>query len=254
MNVSDPQVWVARSATLAASAFHRLLPDARIESWPDLVMSDRGDPHWLYNWAVLQDRIGAERSDELVDRLRQFYGPTVGSYSVWDPWRTLDLQPHGFEPEVLPFMVRQPGGPTPPQPKGLSIRPGTDLSDLEDFGRLVAACFDPRGGTGAVASQRFAAISLTDRRYRIWLGEFDGRPVTCSTAFVATDALYVDFVSTLPEHRGRGYGEAMTWAATQTEPTLPATLHATDAGKSTYVRMGYRTIADAHLWYPAPGA
>jgi len=53
----------------------------------------------------------------------------------------------------------------------------------------------------------------------------------------------VEFVATVPEARGRGYGEAVTWSATMAEPDLPAMLIATDMGRPVYERMGYAALA-----------
>jgi len=55
-------------------------------------------------------------------------------------------------------------------------------------------------------------------------------------------------VATLPEARGRGYGEAVSWAATLCRPELPATLQASSMGRPVYERMGYRSVADFTLW------
>ncbi|MDP9327096.1 MAG: hypothetical protein M3P10_02695, partial [Actinomycetota bacterium] len=55
-------------------------------------------------------------------------------------------------------------------------------------------------------------------------------------------------VATLAEVRGRGYGEAVTWAATRCRPSLPATLQASDMGKSVYERMGYRNMTTFDVW------
>jgi GNAT superfamily N-acetyltransferase len=250
MNGFDSEYWISQSATLASSAFRKLLPSARFQAWSDVVVSDSADPHWLYNWAVVISRVDRSRSSELVEKLRRFYGADVDGYSVWDPWCSLELPSPDFESEALPFMVRGAGGLPSPRPSDLSIRRCSTVSDLQAFGRIVTECFDPPGGTGAAASHRFAAIDIADGSFRAWLGEVGGAPVSCAYAFVAANALYVDFVATLPEYRGRGYGEALTWVATVTEPHVPATLHATEDGKSTYVRMGFRTVADAHLWYP----
>ena len=46
----------------------------------------------------------------------------------------------------------------------------------------------------------------------------------------------------------RGYGEAVTWAATLCLPELPATLQASPMGRPIYERMGYRTIAEFTVW------
>jgi hypothetical protein len=55
-------------------------------------------------------------------------------------------------------------------------------------------------------------------------------------------------VATPPDARGRGYGEAMTWAATLCRPDLPATLQASPMGRPVYDRMGYRTVAEFLVW------
>jgi hypothetical protein len=44
------------------------------------------------------------------------------------------------------------------------------------------------------------------------------------------------------EARGRGYGEAITWAATLADPSVPAMLVATDMGRPVYERMGYSVL------------
>ncbi len=170
-----------------------------------MVVTDRADPHWLYNWALALHRIDASRSEEVAEKLRQFYGSNADGYSAWDPWCSLDLRPHNFDPEAMPFMVRHPDGlAPPPPPPGLSIRRCVTVWDLHNFGRIVGACFDPPSGTETVAPQRFAAAGLGNGPVRLWLGDVDGKPVTCSCVFVAQDALYVDFVATLLEHRGQG--------------------------------------------------
>jgi GNAT superfamily N-acetyltransferase len=55
-------------------------------------------------------------------------------------------------------------------------------------------------------------------------------------------------MATAPAARGRGYGEAITWAATLCRSDLPATLQASDMGLPVYTRMGYRTVAEFTVW------
>jgi len=55
-------------------------------------------------------------------------------------------------------------------------------------------------------------------------------------------------VATTPSARGRGYGEALTWAAVASEPNLPATLQASEMGRPIYERMGFRTMASFTVW------
>ena len=53
---------------------------------------------------------------------------------------------------------------------------------------------------------------------------------------------HVELVATLPDARGHGYGEAVTWAATLAAPEVPAVLIASDLGRPVYERMGYLAL------------
>ena len=58
---------------------------------------------------------------------------------------------------------------------------------------------------------------------------------------------YVALVATDPAHQRRGYGEAAMRhaldAAAQSHGDRPTFLHATDAGRPIYARMGYETVS-----------
>ena len=49
----------------------------------------------------------------------------------------------------------------------------------------------------------------------------------------------VDWVATLPDARGKGYGTALTWRAVEVAPDLPAVLIASDDGQPVYEKMGF---------------
>jgi predicted GNAT family acetyltransferase len=65
---------------------------------------------------------------------------------------------------------------------------------------------------------------------------------------VAAGVNHVEFVTTLPEHRGRGIGAALTWAATVADPALPAVLIASDDGRKVYEGLGYLSVSRWTLW------
>jgi ribosomal protein S18 acetylase RimI-like enzyme len=79
------------------------------------------------------------------------------------------------------------------------------------------------------------------------VGLTDGAPCTCAAVLIVDGHRYVAMVATDPGHRRRGYGEAaMRHAldvAAQRHGALPTFLHATDAGRPLYERMGYRTVS-----------
>ena len=75
-----------------------------------------------------------------------------------------------------------------------------------------------------------------------------GGSFVASTAVLMVDGYrYVAMVATLPDHQRRGYAEAVMRHALDTASAKfgdrSTTLHATEAGRPIYERMGYETIA-----------
>ena len=79
------------------------------------------------------------------------------------------------------------------------------------------------------------------------LGLVAGKPVSSAGVIMAGGYHYVALVATDPAYQRRGYGEAaLRYAletAAQTHGVKPTFLHATDAGKPIYARMGYETVS-----------
>jgi hypothetical protein len=79
------------------------------------------------------------------------------------------------------------------------------------------------------------------------VGRVGGRAVSCSATFVVDGHRYVAWVATEPGEQRKGYADAAMRrsleVAAAVHGELPSVLHATDAGKPVYERMGYRTIA-----------
>ena len=60
-------------------------------------------------------------------------------------------------------------------------------------------------------------------------------------------------VATLPDRRGKGYGDALTRAALAAAPHLPAVLEASELGQPIYQRMGFQVVSEYTLWYKSRG-
>jgi hypothetical protein len=148
-------------------------------------------------------------------------------------------------------MVRRAGGVGRPPPRELEIVEVNDDAGMREAWRLIDEVFV--GGSAPEA--RWDGRVLGDD-YRVWVGRLDGQAVTTATAAIADGFVGVYAVATQAAARGRGYAEAVTWAATLCRPELPATLQASAAGQPVYARMGYEVIADFTVWRgerrPAP--
>ena len=114
---------------------------------------------------------------------------------------------------------------------------------------------------GALAGQAFAADAeifdrVTDPALalpgaRVYVGEVAGEPVTTALAVTVGDAVAVFNVATPPEHRGRGYGAAITGRILNDALAAGAGwawLQATPDGAGIYERLGFRTVESWACW------
>jgi GNAT superfamily N-acetyltransferase len=84
------------------------------------------------------------------------------------------------------------------------------------------------------------------------LGRAGGTPATSAAVLIAGGYRYVALVATEPAYQKRGLAEAAMRHAldvsAERHGALPTFLHATDAGRPIYARMGYETVA-THMCY-----
>lgn len=161
--------------------------------------------------------------------------------------------------EVTPGMLLRPlPDSCPPAPKDLEIGEveEPELMDMflrtsfEGFGDTFALPFD----VGALENRLMSSSSDAPFRGALYLGWVGGKPVATSLRSTTREVAGIYVVSTLPEFRGRGFGEAMVWRAVMDgheERCTMSCLQASKMGRRVYERMGYRTIVDYHIWRAA---
>jgi GNAT superfamily N-acetyltransferase len=184
----------------------------------------------------------SERS--LADRLSAFFDVSPGGgFEVWTMWPTPELSLSGFASSRVPGMIRDAGGEVPSLPEGLRVHEVEDPSGLADAEDVIDEVFGAQAGRGGSLRD-----GILDDDFRIWVGYAEDRPVATSTAYISDGFVGIYAVATREGARGRGVGEALTWAATLCRPDLPATLQASSMGRTVYGRMGYRAVADFEVW------
>jgi len=195
------------------------------------------------NATLLREPKGGTTGD-LLGRIAAFFVERSGGpYQIWSLWPIPSLIDAGNRGEPVPCMVRDAGGPSPAPPSELSIVEADDQTTVRDAEALIDEVFGARSAPGSLLT-----LECLDEHFRVWVGYVGDRPVTTSTAYVDDAFVGVYAVATAPGARGRGYGEAITWAATLSRPDLPATLQASDMGRPVYTRMGYRTVTEFTVW------
>lgn len=226
---------------------------ARILRRDDLAAVDVGRPASLVNSATLLAPLFQEGVGEVMAALDDFYrfssGETSGPVFLFSPWPTPDLRAHGWTLlDYQPLMFRPAGGEAPPPPPGLRIEAVRDEAGLRACELALVRGFEAPElealGPGAV----FHPGLLADNRFHLWVGWEGDRPVSAAATFVAAGINDVTIVATVPAARQRGYAAALTWRATLADPTLPALLVASDAGRPVYERLGYTALFRITLW------
>lgn len=250
-SVSDAE-WVERAAHSLGHSW-QLMAEAgrgRAERWDDLYVADSASPNPFMNAVTLTQPLLDGNASALTDRLDAFFGrrPDGGSWLLWSGWPTPDLAARGYRLwGHPPVMVRLPGGSAPPAPPELHIVEAQTVSELADIERCMVQAM-PMADLEPLLPGAMFPSPLLGGPFRFWGGYLGDEVVTVAAAVVGEREIDVSFIATLPEARGRGYGAAITWAATLADPALPALLEASDHGRPVYEKMGYRRVGQMALW------
>jgi GNAT superfamily N-acetyltransferase len=140
----------------------------------------------------------------------------------------------------------------PPPPKEFEIHQVEEPEQMDMFIRTADAGFgDTVTGLDVLENRLMSANFAFRFRGALYLGCIGGKPVATSLCSRTGEVAGIYIVSTLPEFRGRGFGEAMVWRAvmdSHEEGCTMSCLQASKMGRPVYERMGYRTIIDYHIW------
>jgi GNAT superfamily N-acetyltransferase len=144
------------------------------------------------------------------------------------------------------------GSLLPPDPLPAGAARFATCYDAELLASWHAAFHDEIGEAAAGNPARTVENRLSHRGLMLW--ESGGRPVAmASITTEVAGAVRVNAVYTPPEHRGRGYGGAVTAAVSQSalDRGAGAVVLFTDLANPTsnalYPRLGYRPVADRVL-------
>lgn len=235
LSTAEVTGWIARQV------------GGRAERWDDAAAADAASPMFFDNYALLLTPPAYTNLDEVVARLTSFY-PPERHWMLLSVWPTPDLSGHGFSlMGHPPFMTRAAGGSAPPVPDGLEIVEVSNAAGLTDAVAVLGSGFGMTVDGSPMADARVLGGPL-----RMWVGYADGRAVATAAARLGHGIVDVEAVATVPDCRGRGFGEALTWAATMADPMLPAVLYSSDVGRPIYERMGYLSQCRFTLWHRPP--
>jgi GNAT superfamily N-acetyltransferase len=211
-------------------------------------LRDAGLPTPFGNVALLDAPVAERDIDALVARVKDFFhGNPGGPFMVFSPWPIADLSTYGFAPVGHPPLMFRPAGGTSPLAPGLRIERVTHADALADFEQTLIEAY-PVAEMQPWARESYLRPAALDTKWQFFVGYADDRAVATAAAYVAPDVTIVELVSARPECRGRGYGAALTAAASVIAPDRPAMLIASDLGRGVYARLGYLPLLRYTLW------
>lgn len=130
--------------------------------------------------------------------------------------------------------------------------PGFTMRRLRpDEGRVHAHIAAPAFEDEVDAFEAATSVALSVPGFRCYVGEVEGEPVVTARAVTHLGATAVFAVATVPEHRNRGYGSAVTARAVLDGLAAGgrwAWLQAAPGATSIYERLGFRSVETGAIW------
>ena len=151
--------------------------------------------------------------------------------------------------EIMPGLAREIAGFTAGElPTDLAIRAVEGEADLDDVVSVAASGFE----MPAAMIRDFVGPEPWRRPgWTLYLGTSAAEPVTVGLGVRTGPTIGIYWIATVPEARGRGFGEAMTRrvvAAGAAAGCDVAALQASDMGRPIYERIGFRTVIEYDIY------
>lgn len=194
------------------------------------------------NIVVTRGFLDPDQMSQVIADAHEFF-PDDRTWTLQALAPSHDLRSHGLAAlGHPPLMYRPAGSPANPGPANVEIRAVETADDLRDFERTLTRAYPLPEGSAVVQP------SVLRAGFRGFVGYVDGVPVATAGSHTAHGLTEVEWVSTLPSHRGRGLGAALTHAATTVDPGVPAVLVASDDGRPVYERLGFVALLRLSIW------
>ena len=235
----------------------RVVPGGRTEQIGGLTAVRSGMPGSSFNVVFGLSR--PESRAQLRDGINRLFLRTGTEFQIVTLPETLDeLEPiiqemNLTESEVFPGMVLDPipaFGPS--QNDALRIVQTSGSGEVADLLRTGASGFGtPPDYFDVWREGILAGASGPWSRGANYLGYTGVTPVATSIRIRTGDVAGIDFVSTVPEFRRRGFGDAMTRRAISDGRSTGCTtayLQASKMGRPVYERMGFRVLEEYSEW------
>lgn len=262
MHGGELTAWIEAGEKAHAAGFHPfavVTPDGKYAEVDGAALFVTGLPSSTFNGAIVYGDAG--NLDLLTRKVAAFCESSKAPWSL-----SLRESPSGVGDEGMrargfrlvdkePAMILPSLQRTPPElPKELRIRRVRRPEEMGTFLVTMARGYGIPAGVFRKFLRPKASAALVARPRTAWfVGFTEGRAVATSFA-VATESLcYTSLVTTIPEYRKRGFGEAMAWRAVLSGREYGCQagfLRATEMGEPIYRKMGFVEVQRYRTYAP----
>lgn len=231
-------------------------PRADVRELPGVSVASLGVAFQMFNAAFLNEPVSsASQLEQRLELARLCLALDGEGWAFWccEDWlakpikRSLEKTCSRFGLRLsseLPGMVANELPPPRRKLPELEFRRADGPSTLSDFRSVGQVCFRvPPAWFGEVFHDR-SGSDYPD--FTGWVGYFEGLPVATAASVLSDGVIGLYNIATVPSHRFRGVGEAITrhaaLAARQSAGRLPFVLQSTSAGRRLYDRLGFQEV------------
>jgi ribosomal protein S18 acetylase RimI-like enzyme len=253
---------VAKNLLRALRFFGQARTDAEIQDLPGLSLIFCGLNYAAFNAALMAQAIDGDRS-ELVRLIEASAAQFDAKGLRWTYWLCDDFlstplrreAPRIFTEHGMRHLTEAPGmyadqlRPPKRQLPELEIRPVSDEATRAAFSEIMSTAFEiPHSVSNAIYGADRAWLGA----FQGYVGYVKGKPVTTTAAVTTTGVIGLYSVATLPQHRRRGFAEAIMRQVIQDISQRTGidrtVLQATSSGLALYEAMGYRTVTNFDVY------
>ena len=227
----------------------RIFPGSESEEFEEFYVRSHPLPTETLNEVHVTKR--PANPDRIVDQALRYFRSRSPQWRLvcGSDWGTLlaescrraRLEPGPESPEMILLSDRSPAS----SPEG-DCRRAEVLSDLRTFQTTFSLANQLPESNFWVAERL-----LQSPEWDLFVGYLDNKPVCTGVGFTSNAVTGVWGIATMPEHRGRGLGRAVTQAvveAGKSKGARAAHLWATELGFPVYQKMGFHHVENQNIW------
>jgi hypothetical protein len=251
LRVMDLSMW-----TMFTDAM-RLAPGSELYETAAFTLHANPDGTAFHNMVLPR---GPQDAEALLAAVRDFHGRRRLPFSVWtrahaDEALEAALRGCGLvELFRMPAMALLADPGTRCEPAGLEIRRVTDDAGRRDYLEVTAEAYSVYGTPRSIFDRVFTSLESLVAPHVAGFVSYRGRePVSAALVHLSHGVAGINWVGTVSGARGRGFGEAVTWAAVREgfrRGAALVNLQASPMGRPIYERMGFITPSDYRVLVP----